>query len=385
MARLGAALAALSAAGDSLIRIAKGYAGLARIEGIPKELPARQFSPVIGKRQQRYQNGAERNLQDDRSASTEGGPQEQEGFETRGHDHQYRLVRDALKLAERLEEITGQARSNELFRDNSKLTENRAPKALIGGGRKQERIIQRKRIAGYDPANLQWLDESLSALKQWVHGAKAFDTQDRSRRVLIADAGRIGKEAVQGVSPVAKRIGSTNYLVANATLEHKRATRKLTIPTARGLQLLAWQRGLSRSEPLGSVQLDSLGRFKIHEVTGRMRSSTLLARVHGAGNGFATPGEIDRQVAAGERRAALLLEVNDLGGARTERAHQILSRRPAVNDPAPTLNYSPTVIINATLTDRDIDRKIIAGLLSHSREISEMLHREMAKQRRTEF
>jgi hypothetical protein len=49
------------------------------------------------------------------------------------------------------------------------------------------------------------------------------------------------------------------------------------------------------------------------------------------------------------------------------------------------LNYSPTVIINASLEDRDIERKVLAGLLSHGRELSDLMRREAAKQRRSEF
>jgi hypothetical protein len=43
------------------------------------------------------------------------------------------------------------------------------------------------------------------------------------------------------------------------------------------------------------------------------------------------------------------------------------------------------VIINASLEDRDIERKVLAGLLSHGRELSDLMRREAAKQRRSEF
>lgn len=58
---------------------------------------------------------------------------------------------------------------------------------------------------------------------------------------------------------------------------------------------------------------------------------------------------------------------------------------PSADAPICTVNYAPTVVVNAKSGVSDLREQVLTAIAAHTYELGQMLEREAAKQRRTEF
>jgi hypothetical protein len=246
----------------------------------------------------------------------------------------------------------------------------------------------RSAISNNMTAKRLFSDSLDSALKHWVSRPKAKSAtgNSQSRSASISndqEKGALREEGRSGVrsgSSVTGRYGVTSKITTIQRIWNKGTLDDKLTPD-RG-QMVGYDLSLEshrRHSTSAGVGVRANARIaRLSKMLDGVQELRSLSEVQyeAAGN---TSSSYKRPTAAA--RAGIGGEVASSGnGSAPKRA----GGRDAENS-SQVLNYSPTVIINASLEDRDIERKVLAGLLSHGRELSDLMRREAAKQRRSEF
>lgn len=384
-------IAAVSAAVSSLTRLVSNRAALAGMQRAAKTLASSGIAIVRSANSHARANGE---MKDDRWANNrESNASENVGAHSPSEATSLRRDRSGILSSQtylqpphKLGELVTRGLHSIRSQDKAGIAARRSElRANVAAEAESGPIAETKARTVRKPPDLQRSIKSIEvALQQWNVKSPSTSRAEGAGLAPTSIAGRYEKESPES---------------DGASASHREPRIRLMPELISGRQPVSWPRagakaaqaskhGRNQDGELSIVaQRTSPSRFRRGDTTYTGRVPTMLNGIRGLAGvrrmliqtyhlpAAADGGEADTSL-VGTRQAG------------TMRAHASASRdrrTKAALHSAQTLNYAPTVNINATLDDRDIERKILAGLLSHGRELSELIRREAAKYRRTEF